>query len=193
MERTVVREPELLAISWLAWVSPLTSWSLSYSTCKMGQRCHPWSSHRTVVRSKYQNVQRMYLNTWYDYCSHAIGLYFMKHSCVKKKRVHTIKNIPDAETISRLHLSANAWYGSGLPEMGFILSFLEYLASNWGRISSWKTSRHIFTYWRGTWSRRKKKNHFTQQENSQQMPQSSLTQWYTLGNPGLNILKLATY
>ena len=85
MERTVVREPELLAISWLAWVSPLTSWSLSYSTCKMGQRCHPWSSYRTVVRSKYQNVQRMYLNTWYDYCSHAIGLYFMKHSCVKKK------------------------------------------------------------------------------------------------------------
>lgn len=48
----------------------------------------------------------------------------------------TIKNIPDADTISRLHLSVNAWYGSGFPEMGFIRSFLEYLASNWGRISS---------------------------------------------------------
>lgn len=40
-ERTVVREPELLAISWLTWVSPLTFWSLSYSTRKRGQQCHP--------------------------------------------------------------------------------------------------------------------------------------------------------
>lgn len=37
-----------------------------------------------------------------------IRLYFMKQkSFVKQFR--TIKNIPEAETISRLHLSANAW------------------------------------------------------------------------------------
>ena len=48
-----------------------------------------------------------------------------------------MKKIPEAETTRRLYLSVKAWYGSGFPEMGFIRSFLEYLASNWGRISSW--------------------------------------------------------
>lgn len=77
----------------------------------------------------------MYPNAWCDYCCyHATG--FMKQGVLLKKKFQTIKNIPEAETMSRLHLSANAWYGSGFPEMGFIRSFLEYLASNWGRISS---------------------------------------------------------
>lgn len=37
-----------------------------------------------------------------------IRLYFMKQKSFVKQ-FQTIKNIPEAETISRLHLSANAW------------------------------------------------------------------------------------
>ncbi len=48
----------------------------------------------------------------------------------------TMKKIPETDTMSRLNLSVKGWKGSGLPEMGFVLSFREYLASNWGRSSS---------------------------------------------------------
>lgn len=49
----------------------------------------------------------------------------------------TMKNIPETDTISRLSLSGKGWKGSGFPVMGFTLSTWEYLASNWGRSSSW--------------------------------------------------------
>lgn len=53
-----------------------------------------------------------------------------------ERRESTMKKIPDAEKTRRLYLSVKSWYGSAFPDTGLILSFLEYLASNWGRISS---------------------------------------------------------
>ena len=51
-----------------------------------------------------------------------------------------MKKIPDTDTMSRLSLSVRGWKGSGLPEMGFTLSTLEYFASNCGLSSSWCTA-----------------------------------------------------
>lgn len=47
-----------------------------------------------------------------------------------------MKKIPETDTMRRLSLSVKGWKGSGFPEIGFTLSFREYLASNWGRSSS---------------------------------------------------------
>lgn len=53
-----------------------------------------------------------------------------------------MKKIPETDTMSRLSLSVKGWKGSGFPEMGFTRSFREYLASNWGRSSSF-FKKHI--------------------------------------------------
>lgn len=54
-----------------------------------------------------------------------------------------MKNIPETDTISRLSLSGKGWKGSGFPVMGFTLSTWEYLASNWGRSSSWNKRKDL--------------------------------------------------
>lgn len=63
----------------------------------------------------------------------------------------TMKKIPETDTMSRLNLSVKGWKGSGFPEMGFTLSFREYLASNWGRSSSFLKHTHHITLERLAW------------------------------------------
>lgn len=54
----------------------------------------------------------------------------LKRTAYTKIKGITMKNIPDTDTMRRLSLSEKGWKGSGLPEIGLTLSFLEYLASN---------------------------------------------------------------
>ena len=113
---------------WSEWLNPVLPRMHSLSSRR---RCYTTASTNTLLQKRgTQNNCELFLSP------------VPKRADYGRIRGFTMKNIPDTDTISRLSLSEKGWNGSGLPEMGLTLSTLEYLASNWGRSSSWFTT-HI--------------------------------------------------